>query len=301
MRFVSHRHPAQRRRLAAFGKHGDARYRGIGAAVHSPCHAGCGSVEHGGLIARGKGLLLITLLSCGESAKHDYVVTQSFPHDTSAYTQGLLYHAGALYESTGEYGHSSVRRVELATGRSTASVALPTTRFGEGLARFGDRLYQLTWQSHIGYVYDLTTLARVDSFSYEGEGWGLTSDTASLIMSDGTDTLRFLDPRTYQVIRKVGVRDGESPLKKINELELVRGVLLANIYQSDWVVAIEPATGRIRRWIDLVGLLPERSRTATTDVLNGIAYDAEQDRLFVTGKRWPTVFELRLTIPTDSR
>jgi len=194
-----------------------------------------------------------------------------------------------------------VRRVELATGRSTASVALPTTRFGEGLARFGDRLYQLTWQSHIGYVYDLTTLARVDSFSYEGEGWGLTSDSASLIMSDGTDTLRFLDPRTYQVIRKVGVRDGESPLKKINELELVRGVLLANIYQSDWVVAVEPATGRIRRWIDLVGLLPEKSRTATTDVLNGIAYDAEQDRLFVTGKRWPTVFELRLTIPTDSR
>jgi len=120
-------------------------------------------------------------------------------------------------------------------------------------------------------------------------------------MSDGTDTLRFLDPRTYHVIRKVGVRDGESPLKKINELELVRGVLLANIYQSDWVVAVEPATGRIRRWIDLVGLLPEKSRTATTDVLNGIAYDAEQDRLFVTGKRWPTVFELRLTIPTDSR
>ena len=253
------------------------------------------------MIARGKVLLLITLLSCGESAKRDYVVTQSFPHDTSAYTQGLLYHAGALYESTGEYGHSSVRRVELATGRSTASVALPTTRFGEGLARFGDRLYQLTWQSHIGYVYDLTTLARVDSFSYEGEGWGLTSDSASLIMSDGTDTLRFLDPRTYHVIRKVGVRDGESPLKKINELELVRGVLLANIYQSDWVVAVEPATGRIRRWIDLVGLLPEKSRTATTDVLNGIAYDAEQDRLFVTGKRWPTVFELRLTIPTDSR
>jgi glutamine cyclotransferase len=119
-------------------------------------------------------------------------------------------------------------------------------------------------------------------------------------MSDGTDTLRFLDPRTYQVTRKVGVRDGASPLRKINELELVRGVILANIYQSDWLVVIDPKTGRIRRWIDLVGLLPEKSRTATTDVLNGIAYDTEQDRLFVTGKRWPTLFELRLTIPTNS-
>lgn len=252
------------------------------------------------MIRRGPVALLISVLACREHTKHDYVVTKSFPHATSAYTQGLLYHAGALYESTGEYGRSSLRRVELATGRPTATVALPSTRFGEGLTLFGDRLYQLTWQSHVGYVYDLTTLARVDSFTYEGEGWGLTADSLSLIMSDGTDTLRFLDPQTYRVIRKVGVRDGNSPLKKINELELVHGVLLANIYQSDFVVAIDPNTGRIRRWIDLAGLLPEKSRDLETDVLNGIAYDSDQDRLFVTGKRWPMLFEVRLAMPNDS-
>ena len=251
------------------------------------------------MTVRGGLLLVACLLSCGRG-KRDYIITRTFPHDSTAYTQGLLFHHGVLYESTGEYGHSSVRRVDIASGRPTASVALPANRFGEGLAVFRDRLYQLTWQSHIGYVYDLATLARVDSFSYEGEGWGLASDSALLIMSDGTDTLRFIDPRTYQVTRRLGVRDGESPLRKINELELVRGMLLANVYQSDWIVIIDPNTGRIRRWVDLVGLLPATSRTPTTDVLNGIAYDAEQDRLFVTGKRWPTLFELRFTIPTDS-
>lgn len=254
----------------------------------------------GGLIAPVRLLLLFMLFSCDDNAKRDYVVTRSFPHDTGAYTQGLLYHNGALYESTGEYGRSSLRRVEISTGRPTDSVALSASRFGEGLALVGDRLYQLTWQSHVGYVYDLATLARVDSFSYAGEGWGLTADSASLIMSDGTDTLRFLDPRTYRVIRKVGVRDGNSPLKKINELEFVHGVLLANIYQSDFIVSIDPNTGRIRRWFDLGGLLPEKSRDLETDVLNGIAYDSGQDRLFVTGKRWPTLFEVRLAIPTDS-
>jgi glutaminyl-peptide cyclotransferase len=258
------------------------------------------SFTHGELIARVRLLLLMMLFSCGENGKRDYVVTRSFPHDTGAYTQGLLYHNGALYESTGEYGRSTLRRVELTTGRPIATVALPATRFGEGLTLFGDRLYQLTWQSHVGYVYDVTTLARVDSFTYEGEGWGLTADSASLIMSDGTDTLRFLDPQTYRVTRKVGVRDGNSPLKKINELEFVHGVLLANIYQSDFIVAIDLNTGGIRRWFDFAGLLPEKNRDLETDVLNGIAYDSDQDRLFVTGKRWPTLFEVRLTIPIDS-
>ena len=242
----------------------------------------------------------VFMLACGERRAPDYIVTATLPHDTDAYTQGLLYHEGVFYESTGEYGHSTVRRVDVATGRPLASVALPSRRFGEGLALVGERLYQLTWQSQVGYVYDVSSLALVDSFTYSGEGWGLTSDGVSLIMSDGTDTLRFLDPRTYRVIRKVDVRDGESPLRKINELELVNGVLLANIYQSDWVVGIDPKTGKIRRWIDLVGLLPEKRRSATTDVLNGIAYDSATNRLFVTGKRWPAVFEIRLTTPIDS-
>lgn len=245
-------------------------------------------------------LMVTFLFACGDRKSTDYVVAGTFPHDTGAYTQGLLYHEGVFYESTGELGRSSVRRVEPATGRILASVALPSSRFGEGLALHGDRLYQLTWQNHVGYVYDISTLARVDSFSYEGEGWGLTSDATSLIMSDGTDTLRMLDPQTHHVIRKVGVRDGNSPLKKINELEFVHGVVLANIYQSDWIVVIDPASGAIRRWIDLAGLLPEKSRSASTDVLNGIAYDSAGKRLFITGKRWPTLFEVRLTVPTDS-
>lgn len=300
VRFLSYRPAAERSRLAAVGQHGKARYD-CGCAALLGSRISCDlSFRYGELIASVRLLFLLTLFSCGDNAKRDYVVTRSFPHDTGAYTQGLLYHNGELYESTGEYGRSSVRRVEISTGQPTATVTLPPTRFGEGLALFGDRLYQLTWQSHVGYVYDLATLARVDSFAYEGEGWGLTADSASLIMSDGTDTLRFLDPRNYQVKRKVSVRDGDSPLRKINELEMVRGALVANIYQSDWMVVIDPSTGRIRRWIDLVGLLPEKSRTLATDVLNGIAYDSEQDRLFVTGKRWPTLFEVRLTISTDS-
>jgi glutamine cyclotransferase len=246
------------------------------------------------------GFVPLLVGACGKSANQLYTVTASFPHDTGAYTQGLLFHDGALYESTGEYGHSSLRRVDPVTGKTVASLALPPSRFGEGLALVGARLYQLTWQTHIGYVYDATTLRLVDSFPYEGEGWGLTSDGTSLIMSDGTETLRFIDPRTYRVIRRVVVRDGQSPLSQVNELELVHGLLLANVYQSDWIVIIDPATGQILRWIDCADLLPARLRTLRTDVLNGIAYDDAQRRLFVTGKRWPRLFELRLTFSLDS-
>ena len=245
-------------------------------------------------------LLPLLLGACGKSGNHLYTVTASFPHDTGAYTQGLLFHDGALYESTGEYGHSSLRRVDVVTGRTVASVALPPSRFGEGLALVGARLYQVTWQTHIGYVYDAATLRIVDSFPYEGEGWGLTSDGTSLIMSDGTGTLRFIDPRTYRVIRRVVVRDGRSPLSRVNELELVAGLLLANVYQSDWIVVIDPQTGQILRWIDCADLLSAQLRTPRTDVLNGIAYDSVQRRLFVTGKRWPKVFEVRLTFSLDS-
>jgi glutaminyl-peptide cyclotransferase len=245
-------------------------------------------------------VLVLYIAACAESRNRAYVVTRTLPHDTAAYTQGLVYDDGILYESTGEYGHSDLRRIDIATGRILASVPLPSDRFGEGLALYDGRLYQLTWQTHVGYVYDAATLTLVDSFPYVGEGWGLTSDGTSLIMSDGTDTLRFLDPRTYHVIRRVNVRDGQSPLSQINELEFVRGALLANVYQSDWLVVIDPESGQIRRWIDLAGLLSEKQRTPRTDVLNGVAYDAQRDRFVVTGKRWPVLLELRLAIPTDS-
>jgi glutamine cyclotransferase len=165
------------------------------------------------------------------------------------------------------------------------------------LALLGGRLFQLTWKEQVGYVYDAATLARVDSFTYHGQGWGLTTDGSSLIMSDGSATLRFLDPVSFRVRREITVRDGSSPLLWVNELEYARGELFANIYQSDWVVRIDPSTGQVREWLDLAGLLPKRERTPETDVLNGIAYDQDTGNLLVTGKRWPAIFELHLQRP----
>jgi glutamine cyclotransferase len=236
-------------------------------------------------------------IACSRRASGGFTVVRRFPHDTSAYTQGLLYAGGVLFESTGLYGQSQVRRVELATGRVLTAVSLPADHFGEGLALLGSRLYQLTWKEQVGYVYDATTLARVDSFLYHGQGWGLTTDGSSLIMSDGSATLRFLDPVSFRVRREITVRDGSSPLLWVNELEYARGELFANIYQSDWVVRIDPSTGQVREWLDLAGLLPKRERTPETDVLNGIAYDQDTGNLLVTGKRWPAIFELHLQRP----
>jgi glutamine cyclotransferase len=243
------------------------------------------------------GWIATVALTCLGTSPRGYTVVRSFPHDTGAYTQGLVYEGGALYESTGRYGQSELRRVELATGRVLAAVPLPDDRFGEGLALLDGKLYQLTWKSGVGYVYLAETLALVDSFAYSGEGWGLATDGALLVMSDGTATLRRLDPRTFEVVGEVTVRDRESPLSQINELEYVRGELFANVYPSDWIVRIDPATGAVLEWIDLAGLLPERERTPSTDVLNGIAFDAATGHLLVTGKLWPALLEIRLTRP----
>jgi len=216
------------------------------------------------------------------------------PHDTAAYTQGLVAVGGDLYESTGLYGQSQVRRLNRATGQVEAATPLASDRFGEGLTFLNGRLYQLTWKNMVGYVYDASTLAPLDSFRYEREGWGLTTDGNALIMSDGTARLRFLDPATFAVIREVTVRDQGSPLSQLNELEYVQGVIFANVYQSDWIVRVDPDSGTVLEWIDLAGLLPERDRTPATDVLNGIAFDQESGHLLVTGKRWPWLFALRL-------
>jgi len=234
---------------------------------------------------------------CAGQGPSGYTIAQRFPHDTSAYTQGLVYAGGQLYESTGLWGHSELRRVVLETGAVEARFRLPDDRFGEGLALLGGKLYQLTWKSGTGYVYDAATLAPLDSFRYAGEGWGLATDGASLIMSDGTATLRVLDTTDFHVVREVTVQDQGSPLREINELEFVHGVLFANVYQSDWIVRIDPATGAVQEWIDLAGLLPERDRTPNTDVLNGIAFDETSGNLLVTGKRWPTLFALKLRSP----
>jgi glutaminyl-peptide cyclotransferase len=234
---------------------------------------------------------------CGPGDGAAYMVVSRVPHDTTAYTQGLVYAGGQLYESTGLLGQSQVRRVSRATGQVEASLSLAADRFGEGLTFLDGRLYQLTWQSMVGYVYDAATLAPLDSFRYDGEGWGLTTDGTALIMSDGTARLRFLDSGTFAVLREVTVRDRGSPLSQLNELEYVDGVIFANVYPSDWIVRIDAGSGTVIEWIDLAGLLPVRDRTPTTDVLNGIAWDEGTGHLLVTGKRWPWLYELRLASP----
>ena len=250
--------------------------------------------------------LLIAVLSAagftcqgGGAGNDDFEVIRRFPHDTTAYTQGLLYVDGQLYESTGQLGRSDVRRVDLETGQVQASTRLANDRFGEGLALLGDKLFQLTWQTHVGYVYEASTLALVDSFDYTGEGWGLATDGTSLIMSDGTANLRFLDPETFETTKEVTVQDQGSALTSINELEYVQGVLYANIYQSDRMVRVDPKTGEVLAWYNLAGLLPRSERTRTTDVLNGIAYHEGTGNLLVTGKFWPALFEIRLREASD--
>ncbi len=223
-----------------------------------------------------------------------YEVVASYPHDPAAFTQGLVWHEGGLYESTGLYGESSLRQVDLVTGEVLRSVAVPAEHFAEGLAILDGRAIQLTWRSQIGFVYDLQRFGRQGQFAYEGEGWGLTHDGRSLIMSDGTHRIRFLDPATFATTRCIGVYDGARPLANLNELEYVRGEIWANVWQTERIVRIDPASGAILGWVDLSGLLPAGERTPSVDVLNGIAYDAAADRLFVTGKYWPRLFEIRL-------
>jgi glutamine cyclotransferase len=235
------------------------------------------------------------LLACQPgSGPKTYEVIRRLPHDPTAFTQGLVYAEGRLFESTGRLGQSQVREVALETGDVIAATQLSDDRFGEGLALLGGRLYQLTWTSEVAYVYDAETLTPLDSFRYTGEGWGLATDGTVLIMSDGTATLRFRDPATFDVVREVTVRDGNSPLTMLNELEYARGELYANVYPSDYIVRIDPASGTVREWIDLSGLLSSRDRTANVDVLNGIAFDADTGHFLVTGKLWPVLFEIRL-------
>lgn len=229
-----------------------------------------------------------------EGVDAPFEIVAEYPHDTGAYTQGLVWGDSVLYESTGRYGDSEVRRVDLRTGKILASTPLPHDRFGEGLAFLGGRLYQLTWESKVAYVYDAVTLALVDSLRYEGEGWGLATDGTSLIMSDGSDSLRYLTPFTFATERVVKVRYQDSPLSKLNELEYVNGELLANVYESDWVARIDPATGTVRELVDFAMLWPRGERPYGTDVMNGIARAPAPGELLLTGKLWPTIYSIRL-------
>ncbi len=221
-------------------------------------------------------------------------VVAQYPHDRRAFTQGLVVADGMLYEGTGWFGESSLRRVDLATGTILQQVALPDNVFGEGIAAVGDRIVQLTWRSQFGYVYDRASFALIGTFNYPGEGWGLTYDGSLLIMSDGSANLRFLDPQTFAEVGQLTVRANGQPVQQLNELEYVDGILLANVWLTDRIAVIEPSTGEVRSWIDLTGL--NSAQRSSDEVLNGIAYDADRGQLFVTGKRWPTLYEIRVEL-----
>ncbi len=236
-----------------------------------------------------------TALAARDIPVYGYKIVASYPHDIDAFTEGLFYKNGFLYESTGLLERSSVRKVRLKTGEVVRRVELPADVFGEGITSWSDRLIGLTWQSHIGFVLDLGSFSLRDRFSYPGEGWGLTHDDRHIIMSDGTADLRFLDPSSLRELRRLRVTANGEPVSQLNELEWVDGEIFANVWQTDRIARIDPKTGNVVGWIDLTGLLPASERIANrTDVLNGIAFDASTKRLFVTGKLWPKLYQIRL-------
>lgn len=230
-------------------------------------------------------------------------VIRSWPHDTAAYTQGLAIYRGQLLESTGLLGRSEVRDVDITTGSVRRRVALPANEFGEGITAVGDRLYQLTWRGGRGHVYNPATLAPIDSFTYAGEGWGLTTDSRLLYMSDGTSRIRVVDPTGFHELRTIQVRERDSTVWMLNELEWVRGELWANVYETDLIARIDPTTGRVVGWIDLGNLLTAAERQEVTTrggVANGIAFDSVRNRVYVTGKLWPRLFEIDVGSVTRS-
>lgn len=226
--------------------------------------------------------------------KVDIEVVNIFDHQTDAYTQGLQFVDGLLWEGTGEYGGSRLQYTDLATGKSKVVATLPKEHFGEGITLLGDKIYQLTWQNGVMHIYDRKSYKRLEQRHYKGEGWGLTTDGQWLYMSDGTPDIRVLDPKTLEVKRRIGVICNGTSLPYLNELEWIDGKIWANVYTLDQIVIINPESGVVEKFIDLGGILPQSERTVTTDVLNGIAYDSENGRIFVTGKNWSKMFEIRL-------
>jgi glutamine cyclotransferase len=250
-----------------------------------------------------KGLALAALLAATACApaqaekarQYGYTVVKTYPHDTGAFTEGLFWRDGFLYESTGLEGRSSIRKVTLETGVPEQERMIDSRYFGEGIVDWKGKLIELTWKDQVGFIYDLSSFEKTGEFSYAGEGWALTRDDSRIIMSDGTAFLRFLDPETLKETGRVQVTDDGKPVDNINELEFVKGEVFANIWQTDRIVRIDPKTGKVTGRVDLAGLLSDADLTAgQVDVLNGIAYDAATDRLFVTGKFWPKLFEIKL-------
>jgi glutaminyl-peptide cyclotransferase len=237
----------------------------------------------------------------GSKTEMNHVVTPKvlsvLPHDTSAFTQGLVMHKGMLYESTGGYGTSSLRQIDLKTGKVLRQVNLGDTYFGEGLTIFKNQIYQLTWETGIGFVYDVNTMELLSTFEYEGEGWGLTHDGDKLlIMSDGTHQLRVYDPGEFQLIKTLNVLDpryNDALVSNLNELEFINGEIWANVWKTERIVRIDPYTGYVIGWINLSGLRPASTLSNNAHVANGIAYDKERNRIFITGKCWPVLYEIK--------
>jgi glutamine cyclotransferase len=223
-----------------------------------------------------------------------YKVVAEFPHSTGSYTEGFFYRDGLFYEGIGLKGNSATLVIKPESGKVLQRRNLPEQYFGEGIVDWGPDIYEWTWQSHVCFVYDRFSLRPVGQFSYTGEGWGMTRTAREIITSDGTATLRFRDPTTFKETRHIVVKDGKIPVEQLNELEYVKGEIYANIWHSDRIARISQRDGHVIGWIDLTGLMPEDRRPDAESVLNGIAYDAKHNRLFVTGKRWPFVFEIKI-------
>ncbi|HTV07231.1 MAG TPA: glutaminyl-peptide cyclotransferase [Acidobacteriaceae bacterium] len=238
-------------------------------------------------------LLLVTTGHVAWAAS-SYRVIHAYPHDPQAFTQGLVYVDGHLYESTGLNGQSTLREEDLETGRVIREISIPAQYFGEGLTNWGDTLIQLTWKAHLGFVYDRKTFQLLKTFHYPWEGWGLTQDGRDLILSDGSATLHFLNPKTFAEVRSIHVTDHGRPVNELNELEYIHGEIYANVWMTNEIVRISPVTGRVLGTIDLTGLLPAIEVRSQDAVLNGIAYDAAHNRLFVTGKLWPRLFQIEV-------
>jgi glutaminyl-peptide cyclotransferase len=243
--------------------------------------------------------IVLAACSCAPSQRqvidYGYEVVHTYPHDPSAFTEGLFYLDGFLYESTGLEGQSSVRKVRLESGEVVQKYDLPAQYFGEGIVNWKDSLIQLSYKTQVGFIYDLATFKLQRQFEYQGEGWAMTQDGKRIIMSDGTSELRFWDPETLKELGRITVTEESYPVKNVNELEWIKGEIYANVWTTDRIIRIDPETGKVVGRVDLSGILSDADRIGgQTDVLNGIAYDAKLDRIFVTGKKWPKLFEIRL-------
>jgi len=229
----------------------------------------------------------------GPVPTYTYKIMASYPHDPDASTQGLVIDKGILYEGTGQYGRSSLRRVDLQSGEGLQLHTLPAQLFGEGVTVFGDTIIQLTWKAGVGFVYEKESFKLLRIFKYPGEGWGITHDGKNLIMSDGSDTIRFLNPETFEEERSIKVADQNGPVSLLNELEYVKGTIYANVWKTDRIALIAPETGKVAGWLDLQGILPQEPQSKKqAGVLNGIAYDADNEALYITGKLWPVIFQI---------